>query len=325
MTREESADALQLMLQGDPSPAQIGAFMIAHRIRRPEPIELAGMIDTYNNLGPKIYSGKNKCRPLSFGMPFDGRNKTAPIYPLTSLLLIDASQPVILHGSGRMPVKYGITTQELFNELGLKLGELNINKVQEGFDKYGLAFIYQPNHFPIADSLINYREEIGKRPPIASMELVWSAHRGEHMIISGFVHSPTEKRHVQVFDILNEENFLLIKGLEGSIDIPRSRTIISTFSKMKEKTRLKLNPEEYSLKGKDCDFMNLNKWRSSCFAAIEDGTGPLYKSLLWNAGIYFWISGLTANISEGIHKAEQAIKSGSVKNTLNKLIEWGKE
>ncbi len=37
MTREEAADSLNLMLRGEASPAQIGAFLIAHRIRRPEP------------------------------------------------------------------------------------------------------------------------------------------------------------------------------------------------------------------------------------------------------------------------------------------------
>ena len=37
LSREESADALKLILQAKATPAQIGAFMIAHRIRRPEP------------------------------------------------------------------------------------------------------------------------------------------------------------------------------------------------------------------------------------------------------------------------------------------------
>ena len=45
MSREEAADALHLMLDGVASPAQIGAFLIAHRIRRPEPQELTGMLD----------------------------------------------------------------------------------------------------------------------------------------------------------------------------------------------------------------------------------------------------------------------------------------
>ena len=156
MTREESADALELILKKEPSPAQIGAFMIAHRIRRPEPQELAGMIDTYLKLGPKIYSDNQKPSPLCFGMPFDGRKKTSPIYPLTALLLLDASQPIVMQGAGRMPVKYGVTTEELFSSLGLSLGELTIEKVQEGFCKHGLALIFQPNHFPMADTLISY-------------------------------------------------------------------------------------------------------------------------------------------------------------------------
>ena len=113
MTREEAADALKLILDGAPSPAQIGAFMIAHRIRRPKPEELAGMIDAYKELGPKIYSPKTHRRPIFFGMPFDGRKKTAPIYPLTTLLLLSQKQPIILHGGSRMPIKYGITHKEL--------------------------------------------------------------------------------------------------------------------------------------------------------------------------------------------------------------------
>ena len=35
LTREEAREALELMLTGKASPAQIGAFLIAHRIRRP--------------------------------------------------------------------------------------------------------------------------------------------------------------------------------------------------------------------------------------------------------------------------------------------------
>ena len=50
MSREEAADAMELMLQGEATPAQIGAFLIAHRIRRPEPQELTGMLDTYRCL-----------------------------------------------------------------------------------------------------------------------------------------------------------------------------------------------------------------------------------------------------------------------------------
>ncbi len=321
MTRKESADALELMLLGEPNPIQIGAFMIAHRIRRPEPQELAGMIDTYLKLGPKIHSGNQNNLPVCFGMPFDGRCKTSPIYPLTSLLLLNANQPVILHGAGRLPVKYGITTKELFLALELDLGNLSINQVQEGLVQNGLALIYQPDHFPIADTLITYREEIGKRPPIASMELIWSAHQEDHIIISGFVHPPTEDRHIKTLQLLGEQNIILIQGLEGSIDISTNRVTNGTYVKNKENRRLTINPKEYSIHVQDIKFTDLETWRSQSLEALK-GEGPLYQPLIWNAGVYFWLLGIASDINAGIEKAKRSIASGSARQTLMRLIRW---
>ena len=98
LSREEAAEALDLMLQQEATPAQIGAFLIAHRIRRPEPQELTGMLDTYRRLGPKLHSKTGSIAPVCFCMPFDGRKRTAPIYPLTALVLLASSQPVVLQG-----------------------------------------------------------------------------------------------------------------------------------------------------------------------------------------------------------------------------------
>ena len=79
LSREEADEALEMMLTGQASDAQIGAFLIAHRIRRPEPQELTGMVDTYRRLGPVLHSASGQSRPLCFGMPFDGRKRTAPL------------------------------------------------------------------------------------------------------------------------------------------------------------------------------------------------------------------------------------------------------
>jgi anthranilate phosphoribosyltransferase len=88
LSREEAAEALDLMLHQEATPAQIGAFLIAHRIRRPEPQELTGMLDTYRQLGPKLHSKTDQTAPVCFCMPFDGRSRTAPVYPLTTLVLL---------------------------------------------------------------------------------------------------------------------------------------------------------------------------------------------------------------------------------------------
>ena len=116
MTREEAADALDLMLHGEASPAQIGAFLIAHRIRRPEPQELTGMLDTYRMLGPVITSRDGRPAPLCFGMPYDGRTRTAPIYPLTTLVLLACGQPVVLTCTTSKTLLQSKTPQHLQGE-----------------------------------------------------------------------------------------------------------------------------------------------------------------------------------------------------------------
>lgn len=51
LTRSEAEQAARLMLMAEATPAQIGAFLIAHRIKRPTPDELAGILDAYQSLG----------------------------------------------------------------------------------------------------------------------------------------------------------------------------------------------------------------------------------------------------------------------------------
>ena len=48
LSRAEAAMATQMMLTEAATPAQIGAIMIAHRIKRPTGEELAGMLDAYD-------------------------------------------------------------------------------------------------------------------------------------------------------------------------------------------------------------------------------------------------------------------------------------
>ena len=321
MTREESADALELILTEIPSPAQIGAFLIAHRIRRPEPQELAGMVDTYLKLGPQIKSHKNNSCPICFGMPFDGRTRTAPIYPLTTLVLLSAGQPVVLQGGGRMPVKYGITTQELFSALNLNLEGLTIDQVKAGFLQNNFAAIHQPNHFPLAEKLIKYREEIGKRPPIASMELLWSAHQGEHLLISGFVHTPTEKRHWEALELLKEQNIMTVRGLEGSTDLPIGKESTIGHVQNKKLNRIKIHAKEYNYSGRDIRFTNIELWKDQAIQTL-DAIGPLTNSLIWNSGVYLWACKKTHTIEEGIIKSQSLLQSGAVKHTLEKLINW---
>jgi anthranilate phosphoribosyltransferase len=315
LSREEAADALELILDGGASPAQIGAFLIAHRIRRPEPQELTGMLDVYRRRGPQLQTSR---AAISFGMPFDGRTRTAPIYPLTALVLASAGVPVVLQGAGRMPVKYGVTTAELFASLGVELSGRSLAWVQQTLDSFKLALVHQPDHFPEAESLIPYREDLGKRPPIASLELLWTAHQGEHLLVSGFVHPPTEARAWQALRLAGETNVLTVKGLEGSTDLPISRACVTGRPTANDEGRQILHPRDHGCFGQDPLWEGLEHWSSQALAALG-GQGELATALIWNAGTYLWQSGQADNQAAGLELCREQLHSGAALKCLQEL------
>lgn len=317
LSREEAADALDLILDGGASPAQIGAFLIAHRIRRPEPQELTGMLDVYRRRGPQLHTSKPA---ISFGMPFDGRTRTAPIYPLTALVLASAGLPVVLQGAGRMPVKYGVTSQELFEALGVQLGGHSLTWVQQLLNDCNIALVHQPDHFPEADSLISYREDLGKRPPVASLELLWTAHQGEHLLVSGFVHPPTEARAWQALQLADETNVLTVKGLEGSTDLPISRACVTGRPTSQGDGRQILHPRDHGCFGHDPLWEGIDAWSTQAMAALGS-QGELATALIWNAGTYLWQSGLDPDQASGLDHARDVLQSGGAMQQLNQLRE----
>ena len=321
MSREEAADALELMLQGEATPAQIGAFLIAHRIRRPEPQELTGMLDTYRHHGPVIRSNPGAKQPICFGMPFDGRTRTAPIYPLTTLVLLACGQPVVLQGGDRMPIKYGVTAIDLFGQLKLDLADLPLSTVQEGFNSNGFALIHQPDHFPIAESLISYREELGKRPPVASLELLWTPHEGEHLLVSGFVHPPTESRAWAALELAGENDLLTVKGLEGGTDLPIGRACITARVRDGKAERLILHPRDHGCHDADVEWTDEATWLEQAEQALQN-KGPLCDAVRWNAGAYLWFNGCSERPESGIEKAADVLKTGRAQAMLDQLQTW---
>ncbi|PSO48283.1 MAG: hypothetical protein BRC33_10190 [Cyanobacteria bacterium SW_9_44_58] len=322
LTRSEAAAATRLMLQQEATPAQIGAFMIAHRIKRPTAEELAGMLDAYDEIAGKIpvlSSGGNS--PVTvFGVPYDARSRTAPVFPITLLLLASMGIPVIFHGGDCMPTKYGIPFVDIWEALGVNYRSLSLTDSQQLLEKTGMGFYYLPQHFPLAHQLVPYREDIGKRPPLATIELIWSPYAGDANLISGFVHPPTEQRFQEVFSLREMQKLITVKGLEGSCDLARNRTgIIGITQPEQEFQRLHLHPETYGLAGRDILLESLDKLREQLTAVIEGKPGELMSAAIWNGGIYLWLCGVCPDLKTGLTKAEELIQAGAVADKLKEL------
>lgn len=324
LTRSEAEAATRMMLLQEATPAQIGAFMIAHRIKRPTGAELAGMLDAYDALGPKIQPG-NFSHPVSvLGSPYDGRDRTFALSPLTALVLASAGCPVILHGGDRMPTKEGAPLVQFWQYLGVDWTKLSLAQVQAVFNHTGLGFIYLPNHFPLAQGLVTYREQIGKRPPFATVELLWSPYAGQSQVFAGFVHPPTETFMRDAMSLRGSTHctrLITIKGLEGSCDLPRERTAIIGLTGIEHPfERLHLHPQEYGFSSKNVGLEGLEQRGAMMDSVLNNQPSDLRDSLLWNSGFYLWQCGAAIDLRDGISRATTLLQEGKVEQKLTQLI-----
>ena len=318
LNRQEAAEAMRMMLLSLATPAQIGAFLIAHRIKRPTGEELAGMLDAYYELGPQLQPADSS-PPVVLGCPYDGRSRTAPVTAIVALLLAAAGQPVVMHGGDRMATKYGIPAIEIWQGLGADWTTLSLSEVQNVLAKTGLAFIYLPKHFSQAASLLPYRDQIGKRPPLATMELIWAPVAAPHHIAAGFVHPPTENMFRDALALHGVENFTTVKGLEGSCDLPRERTAIVGSIDNNKFARLHLNPRDYGFGGHNPPLSSTAELLENLQALLQGQPSELMQSALWNGGFYLWHFGLTSSLEEGFATAQTLLASGKVALKLQEL------
>ena len=307
--------ATRMMLRQEATPAQIGAFMIAHRIKRPTSQELAGMLDAYLDLGPQLQPVQAAYPVTVLCSPYDGRSRTAPLSPLTALILATAGVPVLLHGGRRMPTKEGLPLIHLWQELGVNWPQLSLEQVQQVLVTMNLGFVYLPRHFPLAEALVPYREQIGKRPPLATLELMWSPYRGPAHLVCGFVHPPTETLLREALALHGQYHITTVKGLEGSCDLPRDRTVIIGLGQPGEPPtfeRLHLHPREFAFAAKEVPLMARADLGVAMVQVLSGSDGDLSRATIWNAGFYLWRCGVVLDLATGFDYATELLRSGKV-------------
>ena len=96
LTREQAADLLGQVLDGQVSDLEIGAFCLAMRIKGETPEEMAGFLDaTHARLNRLPASDK----PLVVLPSYNGARKLPVLTPLLALLLAREGLPVVMHGT----------------------------------------------------------------------------------------------------------------------------------------------------------------------------------------------------------------------------------
>lgn len=107
----------QAMLGGAVSDVELGAVLLAYRLKGETAAELAGMLAAAHATLAPLSAPAGKFRPVSIPS-YNGARKQANLTPLLALLLAREGVPVLVHGVSDDPGR--VTSAEIFALLGIE-------------------------------------------------------------------------------------------------------------------------------------------------------------------------------------------------------------
>ena len=158
LTRNEAREAMAAIMDGLATPAQIGAFLVAMRLKGETPQEIAGAALA---MRARASSVKSRRRPLldTCGTGGDG-HETVNISTAAALVAAGAGVAVAKHGNRSVSSRSG--SADVLEALGVRL-DLNPRRLGQCLDEVGLAFLFAPRLHPAMRHAIGPRREIGIR------------------------------------------------------------------------------------------------------------------------------------------------------------------
>ena len=116
LTRPDARDLYRAMLDGTVSDLELGAILLAMRIKGESVDELGGFMDAAEESFRLLPGGSGAYAPVSIPS-YNGSRKMANLTPLLALLLAREGVPVLVHGVLNDPGR--VTTAEIFSVMGI--------------------------------------------------------------------------------------------------------------------------------------------------------------------------------------------------------------
>ena len=155
LDRAEAGWAMQQIMSGNATDAQMGGFMMALRGKGETVAELAGLVDVMLQHSVILDTGSDAVDIVGTGGDMVG---TVNISSMASIVTAATGVPVLKHGSRSASGKTG--SSEMLEVLGIRL-DLPPERVAEIFAEIGLTFFFAPVFHPAMRHVAPVRKELG--------------------------------------------------------------------------------------------------------------------------------------------------------------------
>ena len=158
LTRAESRQVMDTIMTGDATPAQIGAYLVALRLKGETADEIAGAAEAMRDHVVAVRPTRDDLVDTA-GTGGDG-GLTFNISTAAALVAAAAGAGVAKHGNRSVSSQSG--SADVLEELGFNL-ELPADSIAGSIDELGFGFMFAPLHHPAMRHAAPVRRELAAR------------------------------------------------------------------------------------------------------------------------------------------------------------------
>ncbi|PIV83012.1 MAG: anthranilate phosphoribosyltransferase [Nitrospirae bacterium CG_4_9_14_3_um_filter_53_35] len=316
LSREECYGAMDDIMGGRATPAQIASFITALRIKGETVEEIAACAQVMRDRVVRVHVEAEDLVDTC-GTGGDGA-RTFNISTTAAFVVAGAGITVAKHGNRSVSSQSG--SADLFAALGVNI-QAGIPVVERCLREVGIGFLFAPLLHGAMKHAIGPRQEIGIRTVFNILGPLTNPAGAPNQVIGVYDPELTETL-CQVLRELGSRRAYVVHGCDGLDEITLTGTTRVSELKNNRIWTFNLDPAEFGfrycrpedLKGGDAET------NAKITLSILNGEpGPKRDVILLNAAAAIYVAGRSKSLKEGLAAAADSIESGRAMNKLEAL------
>jgi len=320
LTRDQAAQAFEIMMSGEATPSQIAGFLMALRVRGETVDEISGAVSVMRK---KMLPVEAPAEAIDIVGTGGDQSGSYNVSTCAALVAAAAGACVAKHGNRALSSKSG--TADTLEVLGVKL-DASPQMISNCISKAGVGFMFAPNHHAAMRHVGPTRVELGTRT-IFNLLGPLSNPAGVKRHVIGVFSPQWVEPLALVLKALGSTDAWVVHG-DGLDELTVTSTTkvaalkdgaVSSFDVSPADAGLEEHPME-ALKGGDACH------NAEALRKVLDGERNAYRDIvLMNAAAGLIVAGLANNLAQGASLAADAIDNGKALEVLEKLVSVSNE
>ncbi len=322
LTWDEAKRAMHALIEGDATPAQVGAFLVAMRFKMESVTELAAF----------TAAARSYVAPLSLpqdlsvvDLPsYAGKQDTFHALAGAAIVAAAAGGTIIMHGYDGIPGRPG--NAGVLKALGIPI-DLEPKAVASLVTKQGFAYLDIALYHPPVYRFLEMRQELGVRNVFHPIARLLNPARAASQVV-GQTHPPHFEKTAEAIRMLGSPRALVVRGVEGDPELSIAMATKVLELRDERITPLTLAPKDAGLalsasremagfpsehREKEADLL-----RRILHNQISGGQRDW---VLLNAGLLLYAGGKGASVGDGVSLARRALDEGAAARKLEDLTQ----